>query len=63
MIELKRVIYKGEHLGNIFDIRCWEGDSLDYVWNQIKGYYLAGDKVSIADNHGKYKTFIKGVTP
>ena len=60
MIELKRAIYKGEHLGLTFDIRCWEGDSLDFVWNQNKSYYLAGDRVTITDNHGKSKTFTKG---
>ena len=61
MIELKRVAYKGEHMGNIFDIWCWEGQTLDFVWNQQKQYYLAGDKVTITDTNGRSKIFIKGL--
>lgn len=63
MIELKRVAYKAEYLGNEFDIYCWEGDTLDFVWNREKQYFLAGDQVTITNNHGRSKTFVKGVTP
>lgn len=61
MIELKRVMYKGEYHGNTFDIPCWEGDSLDSIWNREKQWYLSGDKVVITDNHGKSKVFIRGL--
>ena len=60
MIELKRVTYKGLYKGNTFDIYCWEGDTLDFVWNREKQYFLAGDRVVITDNHGKSKIFVKG---
>lgn len=63
MIELKRVTYQGLYKGNTFDIYCWEGDSLDFIWNREKRGFLAGDQVTITNNHGKSKTFIKGVTP
>ena len=61
MIELKRVIYKGECYGNTYDIQCWEGTSLDIVWNSQKSWFLPGTKVTITDNHGKSKVFIRGL--
>lgn len=57
----KKVSYKGEYLSNVFDILCWEGTSLSAVWNSIKSFYTTGAMVTLMDNHGNVKTFVKGL--
>ena len=58
---MEKVIYKGMYMNNAFDIHCWNGTPLGQVWNEIKQFYLPGDKVSITDNYGHSKTFTKGL--
>lgn len=56
-----RVKYKACYRGNTYEIECWEGTSLDMVWNSQKCWYLPGSEVTITDNHGNSKTFMRGV--
>ena len=58
---MEKVIYKATYMDNTFDIFCWRGTTLGQVWNEIKQFYLPGDKVSITDNYGNSKTFTKGL--
>lgn len=60
-MELKRVMYTATYKGNTYEISCWEGTSIDIVWDSQKSWYLAGSEVTITDNYGRSKTFIKGV--
>lgn len=61
MKELKRVNYTAIYEGRSYDISCWEGTSLDVVWNSQKSWYLPGARVTIVDNNGKSKTFVRGL--
>lgn len=58
---VKRVVYKGSFNGNIFDIYCYEGETLGAVWNREKQWFLPGSQVTITDNCGNTKTFMRGV--
>ena len=56
-----RVVYKGLFHNNIFDIYCYEGETLGAVWNREKQWFLPGSRVTISDNHGNVQTFMRGV--
>lgn len=58
---MNKVKYVGMFKGNIFDIWTWEGTPLSVVWNEYKQWYLPGDKVLIADNHGNAREFRRGL--
>lgn len=60
-MELKRVMYTATYKGNTYEIPTWDGTSIDVVWDSEKSWYLTGSEVTITDNHGRSKTFIKGV--
>ena len=45
--------------GIVCQIDCWKGTPLAKVWNEYKGYYLPGSMVTIADDEGNSKTFIR----
>ena len=62
MSELKRVLYSGCYKKHVFEIQCWQGTPLGHVWNDIKSMYLPGDRVTITDNFGNARTFVKGMT-
>lgn len=61
MLQPERVFYTAEHNGNSYPIECWEGTPLGVVWNSQKYWYLPGTKVTITDNHGNSKVFMKGL--
>ena len=61
MPEPKIVTYMAVYRGNMYDILCWEGTTLGQVWNDRKEFYLPGDIVTITDNLGHSKTFMKGM--
>ena len=56
-----RVVYKAKYKGNEFEIECWAGTPLDIVWDSQKSWFLPGSEVTITDNHGNSKTFMRGV--
>lgn len=60
-MESGRVIYIGTYKGNNYEIECWAGTPLDLIWASQKEWFLPGSEVTITDNHGNSKTFIKGV--
>ena len=57
----ERVTYIFEHNGNSYPVECWEGDSFGVVWNEMKSWYLPGTAVTITDNHGNTKNYIRGM--
>ena len=61
VIGRKIVRYKGLFGKNKFDILCWEGTPLNAVWNKEKQWFLPGSQVTITDNLGNTRTFMKGV--
>ena len=61
MKEPKLVAYIATYNNNSYEIFCWEGTTLGQVWNNQKYWYLPGSVVTIRDNRGKSKTFVKGL--
>ena len=61
MKDLKRVKYTASYNNRSYEIECWEGTSLDMVWNSQKCWYTPGAIVTIRDNLGHVKTFVKGM--
>lgn len=59
-MEKGRVIYIVTYKGNSYELECWEGTPLDLAWASQKSWYLPGAEVTITNNHGLSKTFIRG---
>ena len=61
MIEPKKVMYTATHNDISYQFECWEGTTLGQAWNTLKGLYLPGSVVTIEDNYGHSKRFIRGL--
>lgn len=61
MIEPKKVFYKATHNGISYEFECWEGATLGQAWNILKRMYLPGAVVTIEDDRGHSKKFIRGM--
>ena len=61
MQQLEKVSYIATYNGNSYEIECWKGTPIAKVWNSQKYWYLPGSIVSITDDKGNSKTFMKGM--
>lgn len=58
---LKQVDYTVVVNNNRSRYPTWDGTPLALFWNQNKQYFLPGQYVTIINNYGYSKTFVRGV--